>query len=100
MGGVIGEKVGMGRDGPELNPPESTNPATGLSTGSLSEFKLCSIICNCLHDCTPQYIILVRTEPSQVWVNYNATWDYAINCVFNSHQDDKCICAESKKYHL
>ena len=30
MGGVIGEKVGMGRDGPELDPPESTNPATGL----------------------------------------------------------------------
>ena len=31
MGGVIGEKVGMGRDGPELDPPESTNPATGLA---------------------------------------------------------------------
>ena len=31
MGGVIGEKVGMGRDGPELDPPESTNPATGLT---------------------------------------------------------------------
>ena len=30
MGGVIGEKVGMGRDGSELDPPESTNPATGL----------------------------------------------------------------------
>ena len=32
MGGVIGEKMGMGRDGPELDPPppESTNPATGL----------------------------------------------------------------------
>ena len=28
MGGVIGEKVEMGRDGPELDPPESTNPAT------------------------------------------------------------------------
>ena len=33
MGGVIGEKVGMGRDGPELDPPESTNPATGLAVG-------------------------------------------------------------------
>ena len=31
MGGVIGEKVGMGRDVPELDPPESTNPATGLN---------------------------------------------------------------------
>ena len=30
MKGVIGEKMGMGRDGPELDPPESTNPATGL----------------------------------------------------------------------
>ena len=35
MGGVIGEKVGMGRDGSELDPPpESTNPATGL-TGTI-----------------------------------------------------------------
>ena len=34
MGGVIGEKVGMGRDGPELDPPESTNPATGLDLSS------------------------------------------------------------------
>ena len=33
MGGVIGEKMGMGRDGPELDPPESTNPATGRYTG-------------------------------------------------------------------
>ena len=31
MRGLIGEKVGMGRDGPELDPPESTNPATGLN---------------------------------------------------------------------
>ena len=30
MGGDFGEKVEMGRDGPELDPPESTNPATGL----------------------------------------------------------------------
>ena len=30
MGGDFGEKVGLGRDGPELDPPESTNPATGL----------------------------------------------------------------------
>ena len=34
MGGVIGEKVGMGKDGPELAPPESTNPATGLTVTS------------------------------------------------------------------
>ena len=30
MSGVIGEKAGMGRDGPELDPPESTNLATGM----------------------------------------------------------------------
>ena len=30
MGGDFGEKVGLGRDGPELDPPKSTNPATGL----------------------------------------------------------------------
>ena len=35
MGGVIGEKVGMGRDGPELDPPESTNPATGLASAEV-----------------------------------------------------------------
>ena len=28
MGGDFEEKVGLGRDGPELDPPESTNPAT------------------------------------------------------------------------
>ena len=30
MGGDFGEKVGLGRDEPQLDPPESTNPATGL----------------------------------------------------------------------
>ena len=30
MGGDFGEKVGIRRDGPELDPPESTNPATDL----------------------------------------------------------------------
>ena len=30
MGGDFGE-LRLGRDGPELDPPESTNPATGMS---------------------------------------------------------------------
>ena len=29
MGGDFGEKVGLGRDGPELDPPESTNRSYG-----------------------------------------------------------------------
>ena len=29
MGGVIGEKVGMGRDGPELDPPWEYKPSYG-----------------------------------------------------------------------
>ena len=44
MGGDFGEKVGLGRDGPELDPPESTNPATGLvSSDSLGNFYLARI---------------------------------------------------------
>ena len=30
MGGEFGKKMGLGRDGLELDPPESKNPATGL----------------------------------------------------------------------